>query len=82
MPPSRRSAIPISKELDELIVACLAEDPKDRPQTALELSDRLALLGLERDWSGRRREVWWRDHSPDSDARAESGGARLIRRSA
>jgi serine/threonine-protein kinase len=82
MPPSRRSTIPISKELDELIVACLAEDPKDRPQTAQELSDRLALLGLERDWSPRRREVWWRDHSPDTDARAESGGTRLMRRSA
>ena len=40
-PPSARTELPIPKELDAIVLACLAKDPSDRPQTARELARRL-----------------------------------------
>ena len=63
-PPSEiaRSAIPAS--LDQVILACLAKDPAQRPQTAGELSRRLtAVEGSER-WSTATARVWWDTHLP------------------
>ena len=37
MPPSQRTELPIPRELDELVLACLEKDPKRRPQNAEEL---------------------------------------------
>jgi serine/threonine-protein kinase len=45
-PPSRVSDRPIPPALDELVMACLAKQPEDRPSAA-ELSGRLALVGRE-----------------------------------
>jgi len=78
--PSRQSPAPIPKELDDLILSCLAKDPENRPQTAQELADRLASLGLEQAWTPRRREIWWLDHSPGLAGAAESTGAPLVRK--
>jgi serine/threonine-protein kinase len=80
--PSRRSGLPIPKELDDTILACLAKDPRDRPQTAQELSERLASLGLEQAWTRRRAELWWRDHAPASADPVEPDGAAHVARSA
>src|SRR4029078_2572084 len=41
-PPSTRTELPIPAALDELVLSCLAKDPARRPQTARELSQRLA----------------------------------------
>ena len=41
-PPSARTDLPIPKALDDLVLACLAKDPANRPQSARELSLRLA----------------------------------------
>ena len=37
MPPSQRTELPIPRELDELVLACLEKDPDKRPQNAEEL---------------------------------------------
>jgi hypothetical protein len=46
-PPSRISDRPIPAALDELVLACLAKRPEDRPASAAALSERLAQVGRE-----------------------------------
>ena len=48
-PPSRVSSRPIPPPLEELVLACLAKRPEDRPPSATEISRRLALLHRELD---------------------------------
>jgi eukaryotic-like serine/threonine-protein kinase len=38
IPPSARAELPIPAALDGLVMACLAKDPAQRPQTAMELA--------------------------------------------
>jgi serine/threonine protein kinase len=46
-PPSSVTDRPIPPALDELVLACLAKRPEDRPASAAELSQRLAQVGRE-----------------------------------
>jgi serine/threonine-protein kinase len=46
-PPSRVGDRPIPPQFDELVLACLAKQPEDRPPSASVLSQRLAQLGRE-----------------------------------
>ena len=58
-PPSQRTNRPIPPALEELIMACLAKDPGLRPQSARELSDRLARIALPDEWTPERAKQWW-----------------------
>ena len=65
-PPSEMVSTAIPPELDEVILACLAKDPAQRPQTATELSRRLAdVAGAER-WNVATARTWWDAHLPVS----------------
>jgi serine/threonine-protein kinase len=66
-PPSRRARFSIPYELEELVMACLAKNPGDRPQSADELSARLAAVPLDREWSVDRAREWWNRHRPAGD---------------
>lgn len=37
-PPSERTELPVASELDRIVLACLARQPEDRPESALELN--------------------------------------------
>jgi serine/threonine-protein kinase len=58
-PPSARTAQPVPRELDELVLSCLAKDPAGRPQSARALSDRLGALRGVREWTQDRAGEWW-----------------------
>jgi tRNA A-37 threonylcarbamoyl transferase component Bud32 len=59
IPPSKRCGIDIPPELDQLVLACLAKKPAQRPCTALELSRRITAVRLEVPWTDERAAEWW-----------------------
>jgi eukaryotic-like serine/threonine-protein kinase len=65
IPPSQRSELEISSELDRVILACLAKLPHDRPQTAGELSRRLAAAVNGDGWTAEQAHHWWDRHHPE-----------------
>jgi len=66
--PSQGSELPIPPALDRIILECLAKSPADRPQTARELSRRLAAVEDVRPWSEERAREWWNTHRPAQKA--------------
>jgi serine/threonine-protein kinase len=61
-PPSSRCDSPIPEALDRLVLACLAKDPADRPQTAGELAQRLGEIPCGSLWTEGRAREWWERH--------------------
>lgn len=62
--PSTRTEQPIPAGLDDLVLSCLSKDPEQRPQSARELSRRLAAIETT-DWSQDRARAWWAEHRPE-----------------
>jgi len=58
-PPSTRTELDVPRALDEVILACLAKDPDRRPQSADELSQRLAACETMSPWTSGRAQEWW-----------------------
>jgi len=58
-PSSRHSKFTVPPELDELLLACLAKDPKDRPADAGTLRRRLEQVPLSERWDQDRAALWW-----------------------
>ena len=61
-PPSARTDLPIPRALDDLVLSCLAKDPAHRPQSARELSLRLAEVEGASAWTQDRAREWWSTH--------------------
>jgi serine/threonine-protein kinase len=66
-PPSRVARQIIPAALDQLVLACLAKDPADRPPGAAELSGALALVPAER-WDDEQAREWWSSRGVMSSA--------------
>jgi serine/threonine-protein kinase len=64
VPPSKRTELPIPEGLERTIMACLAKDPDDRPQSVVELSKMLDECKLEVPWSQTQALSWWDSHFP------------------
>jgi serine/threonine-protein kinase len=62
VPPSARAKLPIPRALDDLVLSCLAKDPANRPQSARELSVRLAEVKCADAWTQDRAREWWESH--------------------
>jgi len=60
--PSERSELPIPRDLDDLVMACLEKDPDRRPQDARELLARLGEVRGGENWNNDRARVWWERH--------------------
>jgi serine/threonine-protein kinase len=62
IPPSERSELPIPPALDRLVLSCLAKNPAERPQSARDLSQRLAAIDGGSPWTDDRAREWWDLH--------------------
>jgi eukaryotic-like serine/threonine-protein kinase len=58
-PPSLYSLFRIPTRLDEIVLACLAKQPEDRPSSARELADLLAECEVGEEWSREHARLWW-----------------------
>jgi len=77
-PPSARTELAIPKELDAIVLACLAKNPSDRPQTARELAHQLETVPLRSDWTPALARGWWETHQPvPSGSPASTTGVRV-----
>jgi serine/threonine protein kinase len=63
VPPSQRTELPIPAALDQLVLACLAKKPKDRPQTAAALGRSLSAI-VEEPWGEEQAMRWWSRKGP------------------
>lgn len=62
---SSRTEIEVPARLEEILRACLAKDPDDRPASAEELGDMLDELATSLPaWTRDRAEKWWRTNLP------------------
>jgi serine/threonine-protein kinase len=58
VPPSERAALPVPPALDDLVIACLATSPADRPASAAALARALAAVEVE-PWGEAQAAEWW-----------------------
>jgi len=65
-PPSSRTEMPIPRDLDALVLSCLAKDREHRPKSARDLLQRLDAVALEEPWTDVRAREWWKLHLPPS----------------
>jgi eukaryotic-like serine/threonine-protein kinase len=65
VPPSERTELPIPRELDELVLACLQKDPKKRPQSAGELFRMAQKCSPGDRWDSEQARLWWEVHLPE-----------------
>jgi serine/threonine-protein kinase len=63
VPPSRRVELQVPAALEELVLACLAKSPADRPGSAAELSQALARVDGDR-WGDVEARGWWQANEP------------------
>ncbi len=70
VPPSQVSELAISQNMEDLVLACLAKDPADRPATAVGVSDLLREATCEPPWTTLDAERWWSIHLPEFAAPA------------
>jgi tRNA A-37 threonylcarbamoyl transferase component Bud32 len=63
--PSERTEMPIPRELDDLVLACLQKDPALRPQNAGELLGMAYSCHCNESWGQEDARAWWRAHMPN-----------------
>jgi serine/threonine-protein kinase len=85
LPPSARTEIAIPPMLEAVIMSCLAKDPRARPSSADELTERLAACMPSDGWDRAAARQWWEIHQtssfiPGADDDTESSVTLIPRR--
>jgi serine/threonine-protein kinase len=65
VPPSQRTELPIPREVDELVMACLEKDPRRRPKNATELLRIVERCQSGQTWDQHTAKTWWENHLPE-----------------
>jgi serine/threonine-protein kinase len=65
IPPSQRTELPIPREIDELVLACLQKDPNKRPQNAEVLLTMACGCKSSDCWTSDLARAWWEKHLPE-----------------
>jgi len=60
--PPERTELPIPATLEQLVLACLANKPEERPQNARRLARSLDTVGMT--WGQAEANRWWSQHHP------------------
>jgi hypothetical protein len=63
VPPSERTELPIPAALEDLVLACLAKKPEERPQNARQLAQSLDAIDAMT-WDEEEARRWWNQHHP------------------
>ncbi len=64
--PSAKARYPVSAELDDVVLACMAKAPNDRPADAEALMGMLDGLRFDSPWTPARAREWWDEHIPST----------------
>jgi hypothetical protein len=67
-PPAPLSKViprPLPDGMDQLILSCLAKEPKDRPPSADVLERAFSTMTDPSSWTQDDARMWWRDHQAD-----------------
>jgi hypothetical protein len=72
-PPSASSELDIPKELDQIVLDCLAKEPAARPANAEALSARLDAVPCASSWTEQNAARWWETHRPSTTPGGISG---------
>jgi hypothetical protein len=67
---------PIPKELERLILSCLAKRKDDRPESAQALADAFDQLDIPR-WTRADAERWWQHYGPQVEEQRDSIAPRI-----
>src|SRR5436190_2160047 len=59
IPPSQRTELPIPREMEEMVMACLEKDPARRPQDAEQLFRLAQRCGSGATWDRDAARRWW-----------------------
>jgi serine/threonine-protein kinase len=65
LPPSQRSELPIPSDLEQIVLMCLAKDPKQRPANAEVLWHMTLDCDIHETWSYAAARRWWETHLPE-----------------
>jgi serine/threonine-protein kinase len=76
VPPSRRAGVDLSDAFESLILDCLAKNPAARPESAADVSARLAAAVAPDGWTRDAASVWWQLRQPLADPAANGIAAR------
>ena len=61
--PAERLGKPVSRDLAELLMHCLAKNPAARPNTARDLDDALGSCVRSGEWTRELADAWWRKYA-------------------
>ncbi len=64
VPPSRKAKHHVPRAVDDLVMACLQKDPRDRPDSAEALFDMAAVCLTRDSWDQADARRWWTSHAP------------------